>query len=83
LAFSCKNVKHSVCIPCILFQYLVSTNPEASDCNSYCLLLCPSLDSVPEMVLVNPRRVPTPLSADATFWTSWFAPGQVVYTMPQ
>jgi hypothetical protein len=28
-----------------LFQYLVSANPEASDCNSQCLLLCPSLGS--------------------------------------
>jgi hypothetical protein len=80
---SYKNATPSVGIPCILFQYLVSTNSEASDCNSHCLLLCPSLDNVPEIVLVSPRRVPTLLSTDATFWTSWFAPGQVVYTMPQ
>jgi len=48
----------------VLFQYLISTNPGASDCNSHCLLLCPCLDIVPEMVLVSPRIVPTPLSAD-------------------
>jgi hypothetical protein len=48
----------------VLFQYLVSTNLGATDCNTHCLLLCASLDIVPEMVLVSPRRVPTPLSAD-------------------
>lgn len=48
----------------VLFQYLISTSPGAFDSNNHCLLLCPTLDIVPEMVLVSPRRVPTPLSAN-------------------
>jgi hypothetical protein len=45
----------------VQFKLLVSTCHAACHCNSYCLLLCPSLDSVPKSALVNPKRLSTSL----------------------
>jgi hypothetical protein len=39
----------------VWFELLVSTCHAAS----HCLLLCPSLDSVPKVALVNPKKLST------------------------
>jgi hypothetical protein len=66
-----------------LFQYLDSTNPEASDCNNYCFLLCPFVIVFQNWYLWVPEECKHHFLLIATFWISSFIRVQVVYTMPQ